>query len=78
MLENHAGRNGEYQWNEDSGVYQEVGEASEPQQLYRSVRYDAGPVWAIGSEGSTGLFSTDIATCPEYIRDNWKYWARSE
>ena len=79
MLENHASRNGEYQWNEDSGVYQEVGASSEPDLIYRSVRSDAGPVWAVGpSPTSAGLYSTDIATCPEYIRGHWKYFAGEE
>ena len=79
MLENHGSRNGEYQWKAESKVYEEVGASSDPELIYRSVRSDAGPVWAVGpSPTSAGLYSTDIATCPEYIRGNWKYYTGSE
>ena len=81
MLENHASRNGEYHWNANDDAYQKVGAVSEPELLFRTSFIGVGPIWAVGSspKGSGyGLYSSDVPTCPEYIRGFWKYWAGSE
>ena len=76
QLENHASVNFEYQLDTATGAYQQTGVDSNPELLYRRTN-DEGPIWAVGPPPMPSgfrLFSSDVATCPEYIRGPWKYY----
>ena len=80
MLENHGNRNGEYQLNTDTGAYEEVGATGDPELVYRRTDNN-GPIWAVGPPpipSGYGLSTSDVATCPEFIRGPWQYYDGSE